>query len=189
MLSTGFRSVLCHTSVDGVWMFFPDPWHKARHHKRRLLTTGFADLVAARMRPGGVVAACHRLGALCRPDPGRARRASGIPERASGGLGTTVGGPPDHPLREARHRRRPPYLRSRLSPGLSSLRALAAGHCLRRHRLLRLGSSTRPPHSSRRARGLAAQSPPPRLTGEPGLRRPYGRRGPCARTGGPRRPT
>jgi tRNA (guanine-N7-)-methyltransferase len=33
-------------------MFFPDPWHKTRHHKRRLLTTGFADLVAARMRPG-----------------------------------------------------------------------------------------------------------------------------------------
>jgi tRNA (guanine-N7-)-methyltransferase len=50
----GFRFVLCHTKVDSVWMFFPDPWHKARHHKRRLLTTGFADLVAARMRPGGV---------------------------------------------------------------------------------------------------------------------------------------
>jgi tRNA (guanine-N7-)-methyltransferase len=50
----GFRSVLCHTSVDGVWMFFPDPWHKARHHKRRLLSTGFADLVASRMRKGGV---------------------------------------------------------------------------------------------------------------------------------------
>jgi tRNA (guanine-N7-)-methyltransferase len=50
----GFRSVLCHTRVDCVWMFFPDPWHKARHHKRRLLTTDFADLVAARMRPGGV---------------------------------------------------------------------------------------------------------------------------------------
>jgi tRNA (guanine-N7-)-methyltransferase len=50
----GFRSVLCHTSVGGVWMFFPDPWHKARHHKRRLLSTGFADLVASRMRKGGV---------------------------------------------------------------------------------------------------------------------------------------
>jgi tRNA (guanine-N7-)-methyltransferase len=51
---SGFRFVLCHTKVDSVWMFFPDPWHKARHHKRRLLTTGFADLVATRMRPGGV---------------------------------------------------------------------------------------------------------------------------------------
>jgi tRNA (guanine-N7-)-methyltransferase len=50
----GFRFVLCQTRVDSVWMFFPDPWHKARHHKRRLLTTGFADLVAARMQPGGV---------------------------------------------------------------------------------------------------------------------------------------
>lgn len=50
----GFRSVLSHYKVDCVWMFFPDPWHKSRHHKRRLLTDGFADLVAARMRPGGV---------------------------------------------------------------------------------------------------------------------------------------
>jgi tRNA (guanine-N7-)-methyltransferase len=40
--------------VDCVWLFFPDPWHKARHHKRRLLTTGFADLVASRMRQSGV---------------------------------------------------------------------------------------------------------------------------------------
>jgi tRNA (guanine-N7-)-methyltransferase len=50
----GFRSVLCRGEVDSVWMFFPDPWHKARHHKRRLLTSGFADLVGERMRPGGV---------------------------------------------------------------------------------------------------------------------------------------
>jgi tRNA (guanine-N7-)-methyltransferase len=50
----GFRSVLCHARVDCVWMFFPDPWHKARHHKRRLLTSSFAGLVADRMRPGGV---------------------------------------------------------------------------------------------------------------------------------------
>jgi tRNA (guanine-N7-)-methyltransferase len=50
----GFRSVLGRGSVDSVWMFFPDPWHKARHHKRRLLTRDFADLVGDRMRRGGV---------------------------------------------------------------------------------------------------------------------------------------
>ena len=48
----GFRFVLPESTVDRVWMFFPDPWHKARHHKRRLLTAEFADLVASRMRPG-----------------------------------------------------------------------------------------------------------------------------------------
>lgn len=37
-----------------VWTFFPDPWHKQRHHKRRLVTPEFARLVAARLAPGGV---------------------------------------------------------------------------------------------------------------------------------------
>jgi tRNA (guanine-N7-)-methyltransferase len=50
----GFRFVLAEATVDGVWTFFPDPWHKARHHKRRLLTAEFADLVASRMRPGSM---------------------------------------------------------------------------------------------------------------------------------------
>lgn len=36
-----------------VWTFFPDPWHKARHHKRRLVTPAYAALVATRMAPGG----------------------------------------------------------------------------------------------------------------------------------------
>lgn len=37
-----------------VWVFFPDPWRKPRHRKRRLVTTGFADAVARVLRPGGV---------------------------------------------------------------------------------------------------------------------------------------
>lgn len=41
-------------SVDELWLFFPDPWHKARHHKRRLLTPEFAALSATRMKPGGI---------------------------------------------------------------------------------------------------------------------------------------
>ncbi len=49
----GFAHLLPPDSVDEVWMFFPDPWHKARHHKRRLLGTEFADLVASRLRAGG----------------------------------------------------------------------------------------------------------------------------------------
>jgi tRNA (guanine-N7-)-methyltransferase len=50
----GLRHLVPLSSVDEVWMFFPDPWHKARHRKRRLLSTDFAELVASRMRPGGI---------------------------------------------------------------------------------------------------------------------------------------
>lgn len=40
-------------SLDEVRVFFPDPWPKARHHKRRLTTPAFADLVCDRLRVGG----------------------------------------------------------------------------------------------------------------------------------------
>lgn len=41
-------------SVDEVWTFFPDPWPKARHHKRRLVQPDFALEVAKILAPGGV---------------------------------------------------------------------------------------------------------------------------------------
>ncbi len=41
-------------SIAEIWLFFPDPWHKARHHKRRLLTREFAALSASRMKPGAI---------------------------------------------------------------------------------------------------------------------------------------
>ena len=40
-------------SLDEVRVFFPDPWPKSRHAKRRLVTRSFAALVADRLRPGG----------------------------------------------------------------------------------------------------------------------------------------
>lgn len=40
-------------SLAGVHLFFPDPWHKKRHHKRRLVQPAFAALVAGRLAPGG----------------------------------------------------------------------------------------------------------------------------------------
>jgi tRNA (guanine-N7-)-methyltransferase len=36
-----------------LWTFFPDPWHKKRHHKRRLVSPAFAALVADRLEVGG----------------------------------------------------------------------------------------------------------------------------------------
>lgn len=40
-------------SLDGAYLFFPDPWPKQRHHKRRILKPGFMDLMARVIRPGG----------------------------------------------------------------------------------------------------------------------------------------
>lgn len=42
-------------SLAGVNVFFPDPWHKKRHHKRRLLQPPFVRLLASRLAPGGVL--------------------------------------------------------------------------------------------------------------------------------------
>ncbi len=42
-------------SLTGVRVFFPDPWPKARHHKRRLLQTDTVALIADRLRPGGIL--------------------------------------------------------------------------------------------------------------------------------------
>jgi len=39
--------------LEELWTFFPDPWPKTRHHKRRLVTPDFARLAASRLRPGG----------------------------------------------------------------------------------------------------------------------------------------
>ena len=40
-------------SLAGVHVYFPDPWHKKRHHKRRLIQPPFVALLASRLAPGG----------------------------------------------------------------------------------------------------------------------------------------
>ncbi|ELP69107.1 tRNA (guanosine(46)-N7)-methyltransferase TrmB [Streptomyces turgidiscabies] len=49
------REMLTPDSLDGLRVYFPDPWPKKRHHKRRLIQPEFLDLVAGRLRPGAVV--------------------------------------------------------------------------------------------------------------------------------------
>lgn len=41
--------------IDELWIFFPDPWPKQRHQKRRLISPEFATLVARSLKPGGVL--------------------------------------------------------------------------------------------------------------------------------------
>lgn len=46
-------NMIAPESLAGVHVFFPDPWHKARHNKRRLIQGPFVSLLASRIAPGG----------------------------------------------------------------------------------------------------------------------------------------
>ena len=80
--------VICHDAVevmrdkmgdgclDEILVFFPDPWHKKRHHKRRLIDPAFVDLAASRLRAGGVLrlatdwqAYAEQMLAVCNANP------------------------------------------------------------------------------------------------------------------------
>ena len=47
------QNMLADASLDGVHIFFPDPWHKARHHKRRLIQAEFVKLLCRKLKVGG----------------------------------------------------------------------------------------------------------------------------------------
>jgi tRNA (guanine-N7-)-methyltransferase len=80
--------VICHDAVevlrdkirdesfDEILVFFPDPWHKKRHHKRRLIEPAFLACVAAKLRSGGVLrlatdwqAYAEQMLAVCSANP------------------------------------------------------------------------------------------------------------------------
>ena len=48
-------------SLAGVRLFFPDPWPKARHHKRRIVQSGTLRLISSRLKPGGIFHAATDL--------------------------------------------------------------------------------------------------------------------------------
>jgi len=47
--------MLAPASLAGLHLFFPDPWHKKRHHKRRLIQPPLVQLLASRLQPGGYI--------------------------------------------------------------------------------------------------------------------------------------
>ncbi|MER6356697.1 tRNA (guanosine(46)-N7)-methyltransferase TrmB [Streptomyces sp. NPDC001634] len=49
------REMLGPDSLDGLRVYFPDPWPKKRHHKRRLIQPEFLTLAATRLKPGALV--------------------------------------------------------------------------------------------------------------------------------------
>ncbi|MDP4030322.1 MAG: tRNA (guanosine(46)-N7)-methyltransferase TrmB [Gallionella sp.] len=49
------RDMLGAATLDGVHIFFPDPWHKARHNKRRLMQAPFVAQLVQKLKPGGYI--------------------------------------------------------------------------------------------------------------------------------------
>lgn len=70
------RDKLQNDSFDEILVFFPDPWHKKRHHKRRLIEPKFAASMAAKLRAGGMLrlatdwqAYAEQMLAVCNANP------------------------------------------------------------------------------------------------------------------------
>ena len=47
------QHMIADGSLDGIHIYFPDPWHKTKHHKRRLIQPVFVALLAQKLKPGG----------------------------------------------------------------------------------------------------------------------------------------
>ena len=49
------EKMLAENVLDGIHIYFADPWHKKRHHKRRLIQEKFVKLLISRLKPGGYI--------------------------------------------------------------------------------------------------------------------------------------
>ena len=49
------QQCVVYGSLSGVQIYFPDPWHKKRHHKRRLIQPAFMEMLITKLTPGGFV--------------------------------------------------------------------------------------------------------------------------------------
>jgi tRNA (guanine-N7-)-methyltransferase len=49
------QHMIADKSLDGVHIFFPDPWHKKRHHKRRLIQAEFVKLICSKLKTGAYI--------------------------------------------------------------------------------------------------------------------------------------
>jgi len=88
------REMIAPDSLTGIHVFFPDPWPKKRHHKRRLLQPPFVALLASRLKAGGylhaatdwqeyaeeILTVVSGTQALRNPHPGFAARPASRPE-------------------------------------------------------------------------------------------------------------
>ena len=101
------QHLLPAASVSELWVFFPDPWHKNKHTKRRLVVPEFAAIAAGALRDGGIAAARDGLGGLRAADARRARRSVRVRARVRGGVGGALRRPRAHGVRAQGRARRP----------------------------------------------------------------------------------
>lgn len=113
------REMLPPSCLDGVRVFFPDPWPKTRHHKRRIIQPEFLDIAAPRLKPGALlhcatdwepyaehmreVLTAHRAFENTQPDGGFTPRPGFRPRTRFEGQGLDKG----HRVRDLIFRRRP----------------------------------------------------------------------------------
>ena len=71
-------------SLAGVHIWFPDPWHKKRHNKRRLIQPAFIQQLVTRIAPGGYLHCATDWQDYCRADAGRAGRRASAAEHGRG---------------------------------------------------------------------------------------------------------
>ena len=80
--------MVADASLAGIHLFFPDPWPKKRHHKRRLVQPAFAALAARKLAPGGVLHAAtdwpdyaEQMASVLSAEPALERAKGGLVER------------------------------------------------------------------------------------------------------------
>lgn len=82
------QNMIAPASLDGMHIFFPDPWPKKRHHKRRLIQPPFVALAASRLKPGSYLHAAtdwqeyaEQMLAVLGAEPALANTADGYAEK------------------------------------------------------------------------------------------------------------
>jgi tRNA (guanine-N7-)-methyltransferase len=80
--------IIQHECLDGVHIFFPDPWPKKKHHKRRLIQAPLIHLLAEKLKPGGILHAAtdwhayaEQILAVLSAEPALANTATDYAER------------------------------------------------------------------------------------------------------------
>jgi len=80
--------MIAPASLAGVHIFFPDPWHKKRHHKRRLIQPGFVAQLVTRLAPAGYLHCAtdwepyaQQMLAVLSAEPGLVNTAAGFSPR------------------------------------------------------------------------------------------------------------
>ena len=106
------EQMVADASLAAIHLFFPDPWPKKRHHKRRLVQPAFAALAASKLKAGGILHAAtdwpdyaEHMAAVFGAEPMLERSASGFATRPATKFenrGRRLG----HPIRDLFYRRR-----------------------------------------------------------------------------------